>query len=103
MANQHEEQDSDSWVGNAPRMQLFGRSYRLPASVMMRRVIGIALVLLGFLGFLPVLGFWMIPLGLIILSQDSAPVRRWRRRVEVWWGRKRARDKPSGPGNGPRR
>ncbi|MCB1417531.1 MAG: hypothetical protein KDJ74_00420, partial [Notoacmeibacter sp.] len=64
---------------------------------------GIALVLLGFLGFLPVLGFWMIPLGLIILSQDSAPVRRWRRRVEVWWGRKRGKDKPSVPGNGPRR
>jgi hypothetical protein len=32
-----------------------------------------------FSGFLPVLGFWMIPLGLLILSLDLPLVRRWRR------------------------
>jgi hypothetical protein len=41
------------------------------------------------LGFLPVLGFWMIPLGVIFLSVDSKFVRRFRRRIEVrvgrWW------------------
>jgi hypothetical protein len=51
------------------------------------------LILLGFLGFLPILGFWMVPLGLIILSADIPLVRRLNRRVTVavsrWWtGRK---------------
>ncbi|MDE0309716.1 MAG: hypothetical protein OXI60_07805 [Acidiferrobacterales bacterium] len=37
---------------------------------LLRKIIGIGLVLLGFLGFLPIIGFWMIPLGLIVLSAD---------------------------------
>ena len=28
-------------------------------------------------GFLPVLGFWMIPLGLALLATDIPPMRRW--------------------------
>lgn len=62
----------------------FGR-YRigLPASVLARRVLGVVFVTLGIFGFLPVLGFWMIPVGLVILSIDSHAVRRWRRNMEV--------------------
>jgi hypothetical protein len=37
----------------------------------------------GVLGFLPILGFWMIPLGLLVLSFDLPQVRRWRRRFLV--------------------
>ena len=37
---------------------------------LLRKIIGIMLIILGFLGFLPVVGFWMIPLGLIVLSAD---------------------------------
>jgi hypothetical protein len=37
---------------------------------------------------LPILGVWMLPLGLIILSIDLSFVRRWRRRAEVKWGRR---------------
>jgi purine-cytosine permease-like protein len=44
------------------------------------------LVLGGCLGFLPVLGYWMIPLGLIILSIDFPAVRRFRRRWAVKLG-----------------
>jgi hypothetical protein len=58
--------------------------------------LGVLLVLAGFLGFLPILGFWMIPLGLIVLSVDVPAVRRLRRRTEVRigrWRQKRARDK----------
>ncbi|HMM13529.1 MAG TPA: hypothetical protein PKA57_02805 [Parvibaculum sp.] len=55
----------------------------------MRRVTGAALVGGGVLGFLPVLGFWMLPLGVVVLSVDSHPVRRVRRRTEVWWARRR--------------
>ena len=52
-------------------------------------MLGIAFVVGGLLGFLPVLGFWMIAVGLLILSVDLPPVRRLRRRIEVGWGRSR--------------
>lgn len=42
-----------------------------------RTVIGIVLILLGVLGFLPVLGFWMIPAGLALIALDIPPLRRW--------------------------
>ena len=64
-------------------------SYRLPLprSRLLRIAIGGGLVLLGLLGFLPILGFWMIPLGLLVLSGDIPRVRRWRRRFAVWFAR----------------
>jgi hypothetical protein len=34
-----------------------------------------------------VLGFWMIPLGLLVLSVDIPIVRRRRRQLAVWWHR----------------
>ena len=63
--------------------------FRLPQSRAARIVVGILLIIGGILGFLPVLGFWMLPLGLLILSQDLAPVRRWRRRLAVNWQRRK--------------
>ncbi|SIQ11990.1 hypothetical protein SAMN05880582_101811 [Rhizobium sp. RU20A] len=62
---------------------------RLPQSRGLRIAIGIVLVILGCLGFLPILGFWMVPLGLLVLSNDLAMVRRRRRRLSVWWNRRR--------------
>lgn len=41
--------------------------------------IGLLLVVGGLFGFLPVLGFWMIPLGLVILAVDF----RWARHTLV--------------------
>jgi hypothetical protein len=38
---------------------------------------------------LPILGLWMLPLGILLLSIDLAPVRRVRRRTEIWWGRRK--------------
>lgn len=55
----------------------------------MRVALGTALVIMGIFGWLPILGFWMIPLGLVILSVDFHFVRRFRRRLEVWSGRRR--------------
>ncbi len=60
----------------------------LPQSRILRISIGVGLTLLGCLGFLPVLGFWMIPLGLLVLSHDLSFVRRQRRRLTVWWARR---------------
>ena len=54
------------------------RALRLPLAVLL--VIG------GLFGFLPILGFWMVPLGLIILSVDIPVVRRWRRQATVSLG-----------------
>ncbi len=57
---------------------------RLPRSRPLRVVMGFAFIVMGGVGFLPVVGFWMIPVGLAILSVDSPLARRLRRRAEVW-------------------
>jgi hypothetical protein len=63
-----------------------GYTIRLPNHPVGRILIGIALVILGLFGFLPILGFWMIPLGLVILSVDVAMIRRLRRKWTVRLG-----------------
>jgi hypothetical protein len=66
----------------------FGKRYiKLPGSRPVRMAMGILLVIAGLVGFLPILGFWMVPMGLLILSVDSPRIRRLRRRLEVRWGR----------------
>lgn len=59
----------------------------MPRNRLARTVVGLLLLVGGVLGFLPILGFWMIPLGLIVLSVDFPFVRRFRRRLAVRWGR----------------
>lgn len=56
-----------------------------------RRGIGIALMIGGVLGFLPVLGFWMFPLGLVLFFSDSPVYWRLRRKFVIW--RKERREK----------
>jgi len=68
-----------------------GKKFKVPGSAPIRLVLGFLLVLGGVLGFLPILGFWMIPLGIVVLSVDIHFVRRWRRKIEVRWGRGRQR------------
>ena len=43
----------------------------------LRLVAGLLLILGGVLGFLPVLGFWMIPLGLGVSALDVKPLIAW--------------------------
>ncbi|NRP73845.1 hypothetical protein ILFOPFJJ_04761 [Ensifer psoraleae] len=59
----------------------------LPDSPVLRILVGTLLIVGGVLGFLPVLGFWMIPLGLLVLSHDIPAIRRRRRKLAVWWAR----------------
>lgn len=65
-----------------------GHSIRLPHNKLARQMLGWGLVLGGVLGFLPILGFWMLPLGLVVLSIDSPRIRRRRRKIVVWWNRR---------------
>jgi hypothetical protein len=51
------------------------KKVRSPAAAPYRIPMGIALMAGGVVGFLPVLGFWMVPLGLVVLAQD-VPVMR---------------------------
>lgn len=74
----------------ARKISIFGRDFRMPRSRAARIAIGGVLIVLGIFGFLPILGFWMVPLGLLILSYEFSSVRRARRRFVVWWERRRA-------------
>jgi purine-cytosine permease-like protein len=55
--------------------------------VWVRRAAGILLCIGGMLGFLPVLGYWMFPLGLALLAVDWPFARRLYRQLVLWWGR----------------
>lgn len=44
-----------------------------------RTLVGALITVGGFFGFLPVLGFWMIPVGLVVMGTDIPPVRDYLR------------------------
>jgi purine-cytosine permease-like protein len=77
------------------RLVLGSLEIPVPRSRMGRIATGTALVGGGFLGFLPILGFWMVPLGLVVLSHDIPAVRRRRRRAAVWWYRRKGEGRQS--------
>ncbi len=60
---------------------------RIPAAIL--------LLFGGLLGVLPLLGFWMAPLGILLLSADVPVLRRPTMRalgaVQRWWDLRRAR------------
>ena len=61
----------------------------IPKNRFARVTIGILLLIGGLLGFLPILGFWMFPLGIFILSADFPAFRKLRRKFDVFWGKKK--------------
>ena len=58
------------------RVHAFGRSARLPRSRAVRMSLAALLMSGGLLWFLPVLGLWMVPLGLLVLAVDHPPAER---------------------------
>src|SRR5690606_4402250 len=79
------------------------RWLRDPAHRWIRLPIGMALIALGFLGFLPVIGFELIPIGLLLIAQDVPVLREPMGRLTLWleekwrqlrrrWQRRRNRD-----------
>lgn len=77
---QHDE-SSQSWKEKAfaglQRGFLWGDKNIPPG---FRILAGIPLFFAGFVGFLPILGFWMTPLGFLLIALDIPPLRRWVRR-----------------------
>lgn len=65
------------------RFARFFHQVRLHPSMWLRGLIGGLLVIAGMLGpFVPILGVWMLPLGLVLLFPNSPLYRRyinWRR------------------------
>ena len=83
----HEEMDRlqghmPDWAGrNFDRL-------RQPRAIWVRVPAGIALTGGGVLGFLPVLGVWMLPVGLALFAYDVPPMRRPLARVLNFTNRK---------------
>jgi hypothetical protein len=59
-----------------PRPAKFVSWVRKPSSIYARIPLAILLVAGGFLSFLPVLGLWMLPLGLLLFAQDVPPLQK---------------------------
>jgi fatty acid desaturase len=72
----------------APRTGAFLDWVRRPSSRLVRIPLALLLILAGFAGFLPLLGFWMLPLGLIILALDVSILRPVVTRSAIWVERK---------------
>ena len=52
------------------RISQFIRLLRKPSSFAARLAVAVLLIVGGIFSFLPVLGFWMLPLGLLLIAQD---------------------------------
>jgi hypothetical protein len=60
-----------------------------PSSRWIRIPSGALLVIGGVLSFLPVLGVWMLPLGLALLAEDVRALRAFRSKVFDWIERRK--------------
>jgi hypothetical protein len=62
-----------------------------PGAIWVRVPLALVLMAGGFAGFLPVLGFWMLPLGLALLAFDVPFLRRPMARLLSFINRKLAK------------
>ena len=60
------------------------RFLQQPSRRWLRLPMGVLLTFGGLLGFLPIVGFWMLPIGLALLAEDMRPLRSLRSRVLDW-------------------
>ena len=87
-----------------PRPARFVAWLRQPTSRWVRIPLAALLILGGIFSFLPVLGLWMLPLGLLLFAQDVPPLqkpmanglgwieRKWLERERLKQERARAND-----------
>ncbi|MDQ8727750.1 hypothetical protein [Bradyrhizobium sp. LHD-71] len=83
------EQHLPDWLGR------FLHWLRQPPMLIARVFVCTLLIVGGLLSFLPILGFWMLPLGLMIIAQDlpflQPPLVRVFQWIERRWGTWRKR------------
>jgi hypothetical protein len=84
-ASQHRDQRLERLIDRLPqRLQTTVRWLRRPSSRWVRVPAGVLLIAGGLLSILPLLGIWMLPLGLILLADDVASLQRMRDRLLDW-------------------
>jgi hypothetical protein len=71
-----------------PRPANFVRWLRKPSSRLVRIPLASLLVVGGVLSFLPILGLWMLPLGLLLIAQDVPFLQKPLARMLGWIERK---------------
>src|SRR3979411_2007066 len=78
------------WVedGPPPRLARFVGWLRKPSSRLVRIPLAILLLAGGIFSFLPVLGLWMLPLGLLLFAQDVPILQKPLARMLGWVERK---------------
>jgi hypothetical protein len=80
----------DALVGRLPPRIGGAATYLLqPSNRWVRLPAGALLVVGGVLSFLPVLGIWMLPLGLALLAEDVPGLRAQRSKVLDWIERRK--------------
>ncbi len=75
------------------------RWMRRPTSRWARIPAGVLLICGGLLSILPILGLWMLPLGLMLLAEDFPPIKRATDRGLDWIQRHRPHWFAAAPGN----
>ncbi|HEX5325007.1 MAG TPA: hypothetical protein VFW40_14585 [Capsulimonadaceae bacterium] len=71
-----------------PKPARFVTWLRKPSSRLARIPLAILLIVGGFCSFLPVLGLWMLPLGLLLVAQDVPALQSPMSRMLGWIERK---------------
>lgn len=72
----------------SPRMANFVGWLRRPSSMFVRIPLAILLVVGGVFSFLPILGLWMLPLGLVLIAQDLPFLQKPMAQMLGWIERK---------------
>jgi hypothetical protein len=72
-----------------PRFQDTIRWLRRPSARWVRIPAGLLLAVGGVFSILPLLGLWMLPLGLVLLAEDIPPLRRGTDTALAWIERRR--------------
>ena len=75
----------DALIDRLPkRLRDSVRALRQPSGRWLRIPAGLLLMAGGVLAFLPILGLWMLPIGLALLADDVPLLRSWRSRMLDW-------------------
>ena len=72
----------------SPRLARFVGWLRKPSSILVRIPLALMLVLGGVFSFLPMLGLWMLPLGLVLIAQDVPFLQKPMAQMLGWIERK---------------